>query len=105
MVGQNLKTRSVIGVGCQSADGAVWTWNAGGKFYRWCKLGFLELVEGMTVTRVMISRKLEGAVGYSLGYSHGFAKGRGVDHLDPATVGRLETKPADALQPVRAGQE
>jgi len=104
MVGKKLKVKSVIGIACQSPDGNLWTWNVGGNFYRWCKLGFLELVKDMIVQRIMYSRVLEGAVGYSAGYADGFAKGRGVEHIDPATVGRLETKPADAPQPEHAGQ-
>jgi len=92
MVGKKLKVKSVIGVACQSADGNLWIWQIGGRFYRWCKLGFLELVEDMTVTRVMYSKSMDGAVGYSAGFADGFALGRGVQHIDPATIGRLETK-------------
>jgi len=92
---ERVRMKDIIGVRCTSADGNVWTWNLGGRFFRWCKLGHCEMVNAATVTRVMYSKKLEGAVGYTAGWTDGFvAANRNVQ--GPMEIGGdVETKSAE----------
>lgn len=63
------RKKQVLGMDCYTEDGLLWSWTLDDVTYRWCKIGFCEMVyaDGR-IKRVMHSKTLEGAVGYTCGY-------------------------------------
>lgn len=65
------KQKEVMGVPLSSLDGIVWNWTLDSVAYAWCKMGWLLRQENGAQIRIMFSRTIEGAVGYTCGLHDG----------------------------------
>lgn len=67
------RKKSVLGVSVTSADQRVWTWQIGERRWTWCPAGQTRVHEpDGTELLSLWSPKLEGAVGYSMGWEDGW---------------------------------
>jgi len=61
----------VGGVIATTVDGRTWTWSVGPVYWRWCRLGHLEvLVEGRC-GRINYWKSLDAAIAWTIGYGEG----------------------------------
>jgi len=65
------RPKQVLGCTLTSEDGRVWRWQVDSLYWTWCLVGQTR-VRGEEGERIaLFSPKVEGAVGYSLGFSDG----------------------------------
>lgn len=74
---QKCRTKTVLAVACSSQDGYLWHWNIRGVSFEWCKLGWLHQRKEGQLRRLLFSKTLEGAVGYTAGWADGHDQGQG----------------------------
>jgi hypothetical protein len=64
------RKKEVMGVALTSPDGTIWNWQIDGNDYAWCPAGqLLHRMPGGQTRLIMFSHKVEGAVGYTMGWA------------------------------------
>lgn len=68
-----IRRKEMLGVVIESSDGTVWAWKTKERQWSWCPGGQVRTATANGGERIAIwSKTIEGAVGYSVGYTDGY---------------------------------